>query len=102
MPWKSPSILKEMFGRWYMVSKWKPCGFIKDGDTYDKGKSVWVLAECKEFEENKDGTWWALFKDLEGNIHSYNQKTIEKIMEYLESIPDEKLRHYLDLFNLYG
>lgn len=89
--WKSKNVLKEMIGRWYMISKWKGAG-----------KFIWVLAQCKEFEENKDGWWWAEFRDMDSYPHYYNQKTIEKIMGFLKSIPDEKLRQYLDLFNLHG
>jgi len=91
MPWKSKNILKEIIGRWYMVDRWEA-----------PGKYVSVLVQCKEFEENSYGTWWASFMDLEGNRYNYNQKTIRKITKFLHLVPDEKFQQYLDLFNLYG
>ena len=101
MPWKSNNVLKEMIGSWYMVRKWKAVSEWRDGK-FVTGENIYVLAECIEFEQNKDDSWWASFIDLEGMRHNYNQHTVERIMKFLKPIPEKELREWLELFHKHG
>jgi len=90
MAWKSHNVPKEMLGRWCMVH------------TVEFGKPIWAPARCHRFEQDRDGNWWAEFRDLDGYNHPYRQRSVGKILELLDPIQNEKFQQYLDLFNSCG